>query len=736
MKFFRFQVSLSASLSWLLLLNPYALAAPQDDCEQTADKQRAIAGCSDVIYGADAPANIRAWAYMRRAAAYDDVDRALSDLETAIYLAPNDAYPRTLRAHLLLKQEQFDKAIEDLNVALRLNGSDAYSYGSRAYAYDRKGDHARAIDDYSRAIKLKPDLVEAYLGRGGVFAALGQYDRAAADYNAVLKINPRAEAALIGRGSLFILKGDLNAAMSDFDEAIRLNPDAKWAYNGRANVLWKSGKPDRALVEVDKAISIDPTENAFAVTRATALFEKGEDRSIWAVYNEAVRRNPASAVAFNNRGFVRKALRDLNGAMSDLDEAIRLDASFAKAWANRGEVWTLLGNFDRALADQDQAIKLNPREAFGYYTRGNTLRYKGDFRGALSLYDKALQFGQYDLASLAGKGFTYEKMGDLASARAQFEKVLTSTSQYRSDVNREAIETAKARLAALDSGARQPIIQPLPARAGLVNSVPTAAPVVLSVSKSQMLPEKRVALVIGNSEYWTARPLGNPAHDAKAVSAALHGVGFQVVNESINATRTSLSAALKDFSFQARDADWAVIYYAGHGVEVNGVNYLIPVDARIETNSDFENAAVPMDELMSAVDGARKLKLVLLDACRDNPFAGANQRAFSTPSASSKAEVASAAPGNVGLAQVSVTGAMLVVYAAKHGQLALDGEGADSPFAVAFLQRMATPDVEINKLFRLVRDDVMEATAGRQEPFTYGSLPGREEFYFLKNAAR
>jgi hypothetical protein len=84
-----------------------------------------------------------------------------------------------------------------------------------------------------------------------------------------------------------------------------------------------------------------------------------------------------------------------------------------------------------------------------------------------------------------------------------------------------------------------------------------------------------------------------------------------------------------------------------------------------------------------------------------------------------------------GLGAVKVTGATLVVYAAKHGQTALDGEGGNSPFAVAVVQRLATPNVEINKLFRLVRDDVMEATAGRQEPYTYGSLPGREDFFFV-----
>jgi uncharacterized caspase-like protein len=143
---------------------------------------------------------------------------------------------------------------------------------------------------------------------------------------------------------------------------------------------------------------------------------------------------------------------------------------------------------------------------------------------------------------------------------------------------------------------------------------------------------------------------------------------------------------------------------------------------------------VPLDQIMAALQGAKKLKLVLLDACRDNPFAP-QMRHTAAPEV---AENRSTAGGVIrtrsigrGLGEIKVSGATLVIYAAKGGQVALDGEGDDSPFAVAVIQRIATPRVEINKVFRLVRDDVMEATAGRQEPYMYGSLPGSEDFFFV-----
>jgi uncharacterized caspase-like protein len=219
----------------------------------------------------------------------------------------------------------------------------------------------------------------------------------------------------------------------------------------------------------------------------------------------------------------------------------------------------------------------------------------------------------------------------------------------------------------------------------------------------------------------------------------LQNIGFDSVTIMIDATRDKLKEALQSFAADARNADWAMVYYAGHGVELRGVDYLIPVDAKIATESDALAQGIPLADVTAAIDGARKLKLVMVDACRDNPFE-AQASASSAPDRVASVD----GSGGVGtrslsqnlgkergLAPVSAGNGTLVFFAAKEGQTALDGDGNDSPFAVAVIQRLATPGVEINKLFRLVRDDVMEATAGRQEPFVYGSLPEREDFYFV-----
>jgi uncharacterized caspase-like protein len=177
-------------------------------------------------------------------------------------------------------------------------------------------------------------------------------------------------------------------------------------------------------------------------------------------------------------------------------------------------------------------------------------------------------------------------------------------------------------------------------------------------------------------------------------------------------------AALKAFARKADAANWAVIYYAGHGIETGGTNYLIPVDAKLETDRDVPEEAISLEQMQSKIEGAHKLKLIVLDACRDNPFA-----------AQMKLTVANRSIGR-GLSPVEPTDGTLVVYAAKGGTSVEDGEGDDSPFAISFAKRIVEPGVEINKTFRFLRQDVLRKTGNHQEPFVYGSLPP-DDFYFV-----
>ncbi|MFZ0208581.1 MAG: caspase family protein [Roseiarcus sp.] len=204
----------------------------------------------------------------------------------------------------------------------------------------------------------------------------------------------------------------------------------------------------------------------------------------------------------------------------------------------------------------------------------------------------------------------------------------------------------------------------------------------------------------------------------QAVAAVLEADGFQVTHKS-NLTREQLVDALAAFADEAADADWALLYFAGHGIEMDGDNYLVPVDARLATDTSVQFEAVPLDRATAAVKGAHKLRIVIFDACRANPFA-----------TTMRLSVASRGPSRGLAPPPEPRPGMLIVYSAKDGEVAADGDGANSPFAAGLVKELAQPGIEIRRVFDLVRDDVIDATIDQQHPFTYGSLSGRQDFYF------
>jgi uncharacterized caspase-like protein len=229
----------------------------------------------------------------------------------------------------------------------------------------------------------------------------------------------------------------------------------------------------------------------------------------------------------------------------------------------------------------------------------------------------------------------------------------------------------------------------------------------------EALADKRAALVIGNSNYQHVPRLSNPANDAEAVGVLFKSAGFDLVETAENLGVNELRRAVRDFSDATHNADIAVIYYAGHGMEVGGINYLVPVDASLRRDIDVEDEAVSLDRLLQVMESAKRLRLVILDACRDNPFVKSMTRTM-----------ASRAIGR-GLARVEpTTSDTLVAFAAKAGLTAADGDGAHSPFTRALLKNLVTPGLDIRLAFGRVRDDVMKATSNGQEPFVYGSLGG------------
>jgi Caspase domain/SPOR domain len=241
-----------------------------------------------------------------------------------------------------------------------------------------------------------------------------------------------------------------------------------------------------------------------------------------------------------------------------------------------------------------------------------------------------------------------------------------------------------------------------------------------SLALAEPQDKRRIALVIGNSAYEHVPSLINPGNDARLIASTLEKIGISTVTLDLDLDHAEMLAALSRFAREAATADWAIIYFAGHGIEKEGTNYLIPTDAKLTSSSHLSNESIELEHLLTAAAGAKALKLVILDACRENPFAR-------------QIEIHAMRSIGRGLARVEPSG-ILVAYAARAGQQAEDGTSGNSPFAAALAATLQEPGLEVGKIFRKVRDRVLLATNGRQEPFTYGSLPA-EDYYFVTPTA-
>lgn len=230
--------------------------------------------------------------------------------------------------------------------------------------------------------------------------------------------------------------------------------------------------------------------------------------------------------------------------------------------------------------------------------------------------------------------------------------------------------------------------------------------------------QKRIALVVGNSSYTGVSPLRNPVNDANAITKALQGVGFEVVLGT-DRTKVQLDAAVAEFSNKARGADVALYYYSGHAMQVEGRNWMLPIDAQPESPSDMAIMANPMDTVFKQMSEKAKVSIMMLDACRNNPFA--TQMASNTRSA----------PLTRGLSRPRVNGEVYLAFATAPGEVALDGDGDYSPFSEAVLRHIQKPGIELDEMMRLVRRDVKANTSSekiQQIPWSNSSLT--EQFFF------
>lgn len=231
---------------------------------------------------------------------------------------------------------------------------------------------------------------------------------------------------------------------------------------------------------------------------------------------------------------------------------------------------------------------------------------------------------------------------------------------------------------------------------------------------------RRVALVIGNRAYAHVKALPNPPNDARSIAKSLREIGF-TVSEGIDLDRAAMQKTTRDFLREAARTQVAVVYYAGHGVQIDGRNYLVPVDVSLQVGTSMTDAMIDMDTILAGLDDQVRTNILILDACRNNPLepqvasAGANRAV--------EAGSGLAAPAALG-AGATLRAGTLIAFATAPGQVALDGEGANSPFSAALSRHIGTSGLEVQQMLTRVRAEVVTATKAKQVPWSNSSLLG------------
>jgi tetratricopeptide (TPR) repeat protein len=562
-----------------------------------------------------------------------------------------------------------------------------------------------------------------YLQRAEGYVNLKQLQNARPDLEASVKLDP-TNAVAQGEFSFVLTQlGDADRAIQSADQALRLNPNYGLAYIARAAALIQKGRLDEAIDAITRSITLNPKLPSNYLIRANAFAGKGDSDRALSDLDTFISLAPQEANGYNNRCWVLTAKGDLDNALTDCNQALKLDPNHALSYSNRGIIFFQKGDLDHALADFGQAIRLDPTYWAPFTGRGDVWRKRGDLGRALADYREAIRIAPRAARSYVSEGLVFEAQGQIDQARAAFKTAIdlpmtigvTGAQGAIVESFKREQDTARARLVALGGDTST-----MPAGPLFNNKVPPPAASSVAPATQQVLG-RRIALVIGNGAYLNAPQLINPPNDARLIAKSLHDMGFEV-SDGVNLDRAAMTKLIGDFLRAAATANTAVLYYAGHGVQIDGQNYLLPVDVKFTGVSDFTSEMTEVSTILAGLDDGIRANVVILDACRDNPLV---QQTAQPASASRAITVPTglASPSSLGKGATSGAGTLLA-FATAPGDVALDGEGADSPFSLALARHISTPGHEVQQMLTRVRAEVVAATKGKQVPWSNSSLLG------------
>ena len=575
----------------------------------------------------------------------------------------------------------------------------ADNFNNRAYVLVQLGRLTEADRDIAEALSKDGTKGVYWANQGLVRLRQGRLQEALTSYEKAISLDQKNAEAFSGRAESKEKLGDFAGAKADYQTALRLEPELEWAKKGLAHVA-AAGDPAA------------PTEGAPGATPAQAN----------SVESAAAAESSRSVQLPEPPELSPQLTRRLQGALAELGFNVgkpdgdlgRRTISAVAAYKRSAKLPTdtpldeaFVAGAETAAEERSQAITATNAEA-----AKQAATKQAEAQRQRQAAEAAVKQARAEAAAETERRAEAQRQqaaqAALASAKAPTPKFEAEIAVPKAPPQpAPQIAAATATMPAATPPAQTSMVSPVPEPAqAAMNALPAAAP-----------DPSRIALVIGNSGYLHAPTLPNPRNDASDVAALLRQMGFTVM-DATDLDRNAMEDLMIRFAKAAARAEIAVTYYAGHGLQVDGTNYLVPVDADIEDELDLRRL-IRLDDMVRDTGRAGQFGVVMIDACRDNPFEVALSRSLAGTSRSS-------GPSR-GLAAPVVPPRVLVAFATAATQTAADGLGRNSPFATGVLQHLAEPD-DIRFVVGRIVDSVAKATQQRQRPDTWASLGGERNF--------
>jgi tetratricopeptide (TPR) repeat protein len=597
----------------------------------------------------------------------------------------------------------YSSAIEDFDKSIKRNSSKAMVYNYRGYSKYMLQMYQASIDDWKMMKEKDPDHEPFW-----------NYIKDAKD-----KLNPDAGKTARqwnDEGNKHFDEEEYSEAITFYTKAINIDKDNDEFYGNRGNCYYYLERYSLALDDYNNAIKYYPEYEGYYYNRGNCYQKLGNDNRALLEYNIAIDKSPNLDRSYNNRGISYINLKKYNQAIEDFDKAIELAKNKGYHWNNRGYCYLKLGDYQRAINDWN-SMKTNAGSDYvpyyNYIEEAKSMLNSVGSKPIISWLSPVADYISVDEKSQEIKLLLSSPV-DISSVKLYVDNVLKDTRDFMIVKSDQSENRYKRNVFLTKSN------KPTEVKLVVTNkygSTTTTKYFTLKESaKEEKKTDKRLALVIGNSDYSkSGTSLTNPRNDAKVMASTLRELGFDVI-ERYNLNVVRFKQVIDSFGLRLKDYDISLFYFAGHGIQYNGSNFLIPTDAMLTYETNIEHECINTQRVLRNMEGAKTdVNIVILDACRNNPFERSWGRNMTDK--------------GKGLAPVSSPKGTIVIYAADAGETASDNpHGKNGLFTGELIKHMTTPNITIEQVVKRTRKSVIELSGEEQEPASYSKLIG--DFYF------